>query len=761
MRASGGEHGVRADVAVAGAAFGVLALVAAAGAALYLAGRPVHASTAPFTAVWRPHLGPGTLPALVVAALVIRYGTRLATALPWRRLLLAAYAGSAAWLLSLALVDGWQRGIADRLTTRPEYLTEVPGVRSVPQMLHGFAARIVDGQPDSWTTHVSGHPPGALLVFVGLDRAGLRGGGWAALVCIAVAALAAVAVPVTVRVLGDESAARAAVPFLVMFPGAVWQGVSADGLFTGVAACGLAVLAVGLVRRRVVLGFAAGLVLGFCLFLSYGLTVVACLVIALFVLTRQWLTVAVAAVGGVLTVVAGFALAGFWWLDGMRLVSVRYYQGIASVRPYSYWVVADLALLAVAAGPAAMVVVRRAAVIATGRGIAAATDRGTVAPPGRETTPATGCGAGRETAAGTGWATGRETAAGTGRGTGAATDRGTIADAGAGVDAGQESAVEADHGAVAEADHGVVAGFGPAAEGSRAIVAEASYGAVADAGRGAVAEAGYGAVADAGRGAVAEVGHGAVAGFEPAAEVGHGVVVGFGPVAEVGHSVVAGFGPAAEGSRATVTEAGRGAMARAGRSAAAEVGHSAEVGHTSEAGRREEANRRVEAGRGVEIDGGPGAEAERSPAAVQDSRPGASVQQRTAAVTAGPAAAPSRGRTPARAGRATASGRRLIPAVLLSYAAVVRGAAAGAAGRFAVIRGRLGPAVLLPLAAVAAVLAADLSGYSKAEVERIWQPFAVWMVAGAVLIPAGWRRRWLVAQAVVALLVNHVLLTTW
>jgi hypothetical protein len=60
-----------------------------------------------------------------------------------------------------------------------------------------------------------------------------------------------------------------------------------------------------------------------------------------------------------------------------------------------------------------------------------------------------------------------------------------------------------------------------------------------------------------------------------------------------------------------------------------------------------------------------------------------------------------------------------------------------------------------------AVLAADLSGLSKAEVERIWLPFAVWFAAGAVLLPLPSRRGWLIAQAAMALLVNHLLLTSW
>ena len=68
---------------------------------------------------------------------------------------------------------------------------------------------------------------------------------------------------------------------------------------------------------------------------------------------------------------------------------------------------------------------------------------------------------------------------------------------------------------------------------------------------------------------------------------------------------------------------------------------------------------------------------------------------------------------------------------------------------------------LLPLAALAAMLAADLSGLSKAEVERIWLPFAVWLAAGAALIPPGDRRFWLAVQAATALLINHLILTTW
>jgi hypothetical protein len=356
----------RADLIAAGAALGLIALAILVATALSLSGRPVHASSAPFTARWLPHLGPGTPLALGVAVLVIWRGPRLAAALSWRWLLAAAYAAAAAWILSLALVDGWQRGLAGRLTTSHEYLSEVGGVTSVHAMLRGFTGRILDFQPDSWSTHVSGHPPGAFLVFIALDRIGLGGGGWAAIACVAAGALCAVAVPVTVRALGDEDAARAAVPFLVLFPGAVWIGASADGLFAGVTASGLALLAIALTRRNAVAALGAGLLLGAGLYLSYGLVLLGVLVLAVVFLAARVRPLSVlplgAVVAGTAAVVAAFTLGGFWWLDGYHLVTVRYYQGVASVRPYAYWIWADFALVAACAGPAAAVVLRRTAV---------------------------------------------------------------------------------------------------------------------------------------------------------------------------------------------------------------------------------------------------------------------------------------------------------------------------------------------------------------------------------------------------------------
>ncbi len=338
---------------------------AVVGVQLLQQGVPLHVDAPPLGAQWLPHVGRGTVPAALVAILVILRGPELAARLPWRPLLGISTVAALAWTVSLALVDGWQRGVADRLTTDTEYLHDVPRVSDVGAMLRIFAERIPGLQPESWTTHVAGHPPGALLVFVGLDRIGLPGGVPAALLCVLVGSTAGIAVAVTLRALGAEAAARAALPFGVLFPGAVWIGVSADGLFAGVLAWGVALLALGAARARfdvaaVVAAATGGLVLGASLYLSYGLVLAGLLPLAVAITTRRVAPLLVAG-AGVVAVVAAFAAAGFWWFDGYQQVIIRYYQlgEYGLERPYSYWVWANVACLAVVLGPAGVAGLRR------------------------------------------------------------------------------------------------------------------------------------------------------------------------------------------------------------------------------------------------------------------------------------------------------------------------------------------------------------------------------------------------------------------
>ncbi|MFI2200174.1 hypothetical protein ACH47Z_05205 [Streptomyces sp. NPDC020192] len=317
----------------------------------------------PLFADWDPHLGPGTPAALAVAAATVAYGPALAARLPWRALLAASWASALAWILSLALVDGWQRGIAGRLTTTNEYLRVIGRFHDIPATLRDFTHHIVDGTPAPWPAHIAGHPPAATLTFVLLDRIGLHGGGWAGMWVIVVGATGCAAVLIALRALADETLARRAAPFLVLAPAAVWQGVSADGYFAAVAAWSVALLALAVTRRSLWCSTASGLLFGLTCYLSYGLTLFALIGAAVLVLGRAGLRarplLVVPLLAGLAVFPVVFALAGFNWWEGYHLLVTRYYQGVGGTRPYGYWVWANLACTAISTGPATAAGLRR------------------------------------------------------------------------------------------------------------------------------------------------------------------------------------------------------------------------------------------------------------------------------------------------------------------------------------------------------------------------------------------------------------------
>ncbi|WP_250400964.1 hypothetical protein [Streptomyces cellostaticus] len=330
----------------------------------------------PVLATWDPHLGPGTPAAVLLAAAGVAYGPRLAARLPWRGLLAAAWAASTAWILSLALVDGWHRGVARRLTTREEYLRVIGRFHDIHATLRDFTHHIVAGTPDPWPAHVAGHPPGATLTFVLLDRAGLHGGGWAGLWCVLTGATACVAVLVAVRALAGEAFARRAAPFLVLAPAAVWMGTSADGWFTAVAAWALALLALAVTRRSLAWAAASGLLFGLTCYLSYGLTLIALPGAAVLWVARDQVrrrpALLLACLAGLAVVPLAFTFAGFDWWTAYRLLVTRYHQGVGGTRPYGYWVWANLACTVLITGPATAAGLRRTATALTGRASRAA-----------------------------------------------------------------------------------------------------------------------------------------------------------------------------------------------------------------------------------------------------------------------------------------------------------------------------------------------------------------------------------------------------
>ncbi len=309
----------------------------------------------PLHGFWDPQwLGPGTLPALAIGLLAWRYAVPLAARLPWRWLLLTSYLVALAWMLSLALTDGVD-GIAHVLANDEEYLDTARATDDVPQLLQEYISRIPYAHPDNWVTHVAGHPPGPLLFYIGLARMGVDTSFSMGLVTTVLAASTSVAVLQTLRTLSVEDAARRVAPFLVLTPAAIYLCVSADALFTATAAWGMAALAAAATarrrRHRAGLGVLAGLLLGSCVMMSYGMPLLGILALAVLIAARgSWWPLPVATAAA-LSVVLVFAAFGFAWWEAYPVLVERYWDGIASVRPGEYWTWGNLGALLLSAGP--------------------------------------------------------------------------------------------------------------------------------------------------------------------------------------------------------------------------------------------------------------------------------------------------------------------------------------------------------------------------------------------------------------------------
>lgn len=322
--------------------------------------------------------GPGTLPALAIAALGVWRAGHWAATLRWSTLLLLAYAGGLAWLLSLALVDG-PSGLSRVLGNPYEYLQTARGISDVPAMLEEFTSRIPYEAADRWVVHVGGHPPGALLFFVLLVHLGLGGDLVAGVVVTVIAATTAVAVLDTLRTLGVEGLARRAAPLLVLGPAAVWTAVSADAVFAATAAWGLAALARSAVAARDrrgswwAWGVVAGVLLGSCVMFSYGLPLLGLVALAVLAAAgtgssdrgssdrgssgrgssgrgRAWLPLPVATVAASAVVLA-YVPFGYELWSAFPVLRERYWDGTAADRPFAYWGWGNLAALMLCAGP--------------------------------------------------------------------------------------------------------------------------------------------------------------------------------------------------------------------------------------------------------------------------------------------------------------------------------------------------------------------------------------------------------------------------
>lgn len=305
----------------------------------------------PLHANWLPELGPRAIYPILVAGLVLAFWGTLERRLGWRSFVFATWALTWLWTFSLAYVDG-KDGLAEVFHRQGEYVYDASRVTSMSVAMSDFIDRIPKDAPDHWYIHVAGHPPGALLAFVGLDRVGITDEFWIGVTVMTLGTTAVAGGLLAVRALGSERLARRVAPWWVLAPMAVWMGVCGDALFVAVAAWGLALLAIASSHRGwrlAVYGAGAGVLLGYCVYLSYGLVLLGPLAVAVLVIARTaralpW------ALGGALLVAAAFTVAGFAWWEAYPVLRERYYDGIGGERPYSYWVWANFGAWTFTAG---------------------------------------------------------------------------------------------------------------------------------------------------------------------------------------------------------------------------------------------------------------------------------------------------------------------------------------------------------------------------------------------------------------------------
>ncbi|MGH2759758.1 MAG: hypothetical protein ACRDKJ_09355 [Actinomycetota bacterium] len=334
-------------LAVAAALVGVTAIW---GSVLNGIGAGIWMHAAPLFAAWQPRPGIALLGPLAIASVVAWKGPDVAQRLGWTRLLVASFVAAAAWGICLAVVDpeglaGLTRGVS----SPTDFLADVDRVGAPGPFLDSFTQRI-----DDYVVHVRGHPPALMVVLWWMRRIGLGGPAPFVGLIVAAGAAAIVAVVVTLREVVDETTARRAVPFLVLSPAAIWWVSSADAVYAGLGAAGVAAIVVATGRgalRSDVAAALGGVTLGLGLFFSYGLVLLLLIPIAVSLARRRTRPLIVAGVA-MLGVGVAFTALGFSWIEGLRVTRGEYATSVAALRPYAYFLFANIAAFAIALGPA-------------------------------------------------------------------------------------------------------------------------------------------------------------------------------------------------------------------------------------------------------------------------------------------------------------------------------------------------------------------------------------------------------------------------
>ena len=300
-------------------------------------GRELGISYPPFVGRWAPDATLWAVLAAALLALVVWAGPRLLS--PGLRP--AAFAASAFGLtlaLRLALgatsggIAGWSRAFDLELFEGPnEYVPALSALRYGPGFFVDRFAELVPALP----VHAAGHPPGLLLV---MDALAIDTPDRLAAVCIVGGALIAPLAYALGRMLGDERRARIAGLLCAVAPSVLLFGAtSADALY---AVIGL-LAAVPLASRRLPARIAGALMLALASLFAWSLLAVGAWA-ALLAWRRDgfkdMLVLALLCAAALVAFHAGLAaLTGFDPIGTLRATEDVYRFGIASERPYLFW----------------------------------------------------------------------------------------------------------------------------------------------------------------------------------------------------------------------------------------------------------------------------------------------------------------------------------------------------------------------------------------------------------------------------------------
>ncbi|MEX5634543.1 hypothetical protein [Parafrankia sp. FMc2] len=357
-RAQAVDLGIWAVAAAAGLL--LTALITASG--VDLGARSDHAA-APFQQAWRtPAVAPAVLLPILVAVVTLLLAGRSAH-LRWSALLVGSFAGSLGWSLALATAAG--PGLAGGLRPPAAYLVAADAVGDDPlAYLASWTSQVSDlgpGLDGSGATaggggQLAGHPPGPVLLVWALDRLGVSGATALGLALTALTALSVPLVAIAVRSLCHETAARRAVPVLVLTPWALWAAASPHAVTVLPAAAALAVGVVGCEpgrRWRLLWALASGLLLGVTSLFDYPAVWLGVGVAAAYFVRRRPLMNVLTGLGALLPFWL-FLAWGFSWSDG--LAAARVDAGIATMLA---WLALDVVVVLLAGGPVLVRALRR------------------------------------------------------------------------------------------------------------------------------------------------------------------------------------------------------------------------------------------------------------------------------------------------------------------------------------------------------------------------------------------------------------------